>query len=184
MKTDERPASSSAAALSAATRSALTPSSVVRLGALAFGFAGACLALGGVSSILIGVPTAAHGVRPISGLGDIGARLGEMAPLLSVGAAALVAAVVVVLLEMGRLRSIASGLELIVLGVVIVACVAGASGRIGYAVDGSVLPAAVMGLTGGLAIAVAGVVAALSAALGGPSAPSAPSAPSPTEDRR
>lgn len=134
---------------------------VGHLGGPVFGIVGASLVLGGVVSIVTGVPAAAHGLRPIFGLRDFLARLGELSPLLSAAAAALVVAGVVILLGSRRLRAGPSAVELVVLGAVIVACVAGASGRVGYAADGSVLPAAVLCLTGGAAVVVAGLVAAI-----------------------
>lgn len=190
MKSQQRPARSSwddgptsptrpveatgAGAPAAPAAAASGPSSIpaAELSASIFGVVGAGLAMGGILSILTGVPTAAHGLRPPSGWGDALARLGEISPLLSAAGAALVAAAVVLLLGARRLRAVPSGVELVVLGAVVVACALGASGRFGYATDGSVLPAAVAWLSGGVATVAAGVVAVV---LGGPSA-SRPSA--------
>jgi len=48
-----------------------------------------------------------------------------------------------------------------VLGAAIEVCVLGASGRIGYAADGSVLLAGIFCLTGGVSVLAAGLLAAL-----------------------
>jgi hypothetical protein len=50
---------------------------------------------------------------------------------------------------------------LLVLGAAVEICVMAAGSRVGYAVDGTVLPATVACLTGGAALIAAGVVAIL-----------------------
>jgi hypothetical protein len=52
-------------------------------------------------------------------------------------------------------------IELIVLGLAVDVCVGGAIGRVGYAPDGTVLPAAVLCLMGGSLIIAGGIVAVL-----------------------
>ena len=138
-----------------------TASWVGRFGALVIGLAGACLAAGAAVSILVGLPGAAHGLRPIHSVGEIFTRFRELAPVLSVAAAAVIAALVLTLQAGRRLRPVASAGELVVLGVLVILCVAGASGRIGYASDGRVLTAAVLAFAGGAAIVASGIVAAL-----------------------
>jgi hypothetical protein len=128
---------------------------------IAFGVAGAALTLGGIGSVVTGLPKAAHGLAPVAGLADLGTRFGEFSLLLSAGIAALVAATILTLLAGGRLRPGPAGFELVVLGGAIEVCVLAASSRVGYAVDGSVLPAAVACLTGGAAIVAAGAVSIL-----------------------
>jgi hypothetical protein len=128
---------------------------------IAFGVAGAVLTLGGIGSVVTGLPKAAHGLAPVAGLADLGTRFGEFSLLLSAGIAALVAAIILTLLAGGGLRPRPAGIELVVLGGAIEVCVLAVSSRVGYAVDGSVLPAAVACLTGGAAIVAAGVVSIL-----------------------
>ncbi len=130
-------------------------------GPIAFGSIGAVLVLGGVASIVTGSPRAAHGLAPLTGLADLGGRFGEFSLLMSAAIAALVAATVVALLASRRLRSGPAGLELLVLGGAAEICLLAAGSRVGYAVDGTVLPAAVACLTGGAALIAAGVVSIL-----------------------
>ena len=125
---------------------------------IAFGAAGVVLVLAGVASAATGIPSAAHGLAPLAGPGDVGNRFGEFSLLLTAGVAALVAGSIVALLSARRLRPGQAGSELIVLGVAIEVCVLAASSRVGYAADGSVLPAAIACLTGGAAVIAAGVV--------------------------
>jgi len=128
---------------------------------IAFGVVGAVLAFGGVISVVTGMPRAAHGLAPLASLADLGTRFGEFSLLLSAAVAALVAGTIVALLSAGRLRPGPAGFELVVLGGAIEVCVLAATSRVGYAVDGSVLPAAVACLTGGASIVAAGVVSIL-----------------------
>jgi hypothetical protein len=72
--------------------------------------------------------------------------------------AAIVAGSIVALMSARRLHPGQAGIELIVLGAAIEVCVLAAGSRVGYAVDGSVLPATVACMTGGAAIVASGVV--------------------------
>ena len=128
---------------------------------VAFGSIGAVLVLGGVVSVVTGAPRAAHGLAPLAGIADLGGRFSEFSLLLSAAIAALVAATIVALLAARRLRSGPAGFELLVLGAAVEICVMAAGSRVGYAVDGTVLPATVACLTGGAALIAAGVVAIL-----------------------
>jgi hypothetical protein len=130
-------------------------------GPVAFGSIGAVLVLGGVVSVVTGAPRAAHGLAPLAGIADLGGRFSEFSLLLSAAIAALVAATIVALLAARRLRSGPAGFELLVLGAAVEICVMAAGSRVGYAVDGTVLPATVACLTGGAALIAAGVVAIL-----------------------
>jgi hypothetical protein len=111
--------------------------------------------------VLLGVPAAAHDLVPVAGLGDATARLGQTAPVLSAGIAAIMALVIAALLAEDRLAAPAAALELLVLGLAVDICAGGAVGRIGHATDGGVLVATVVCLMGGVSIAAGGVVAAL-----------------------
>ena len=62
-----------------------------RMSGAAFASVGAIAVLAGVLSVLVGVPAQAHDLVPLAGPGDVPGRLGEMAPLLSAGIAAIVA---------------------------------------------------------------------------------------------
>lgn len=130
-------------------------------GGIAFSVIGAVLAFGGVSSVVTGMPRAAHGLAPLASFADLGTRFGEFSLLLSAAIAALVAGTIAALLGTRRLRPGPAGFELLVLGAAIEVCVLAASSRVGYAVDGSVLPATVACLTGGASIVAAGVVSIL-----------------------
>ncbi len=126
-----------------------------------FAVAGVAAVLVGVSSILTGVPSVARDLAPLSGPGDVIARFGQMAPVLSAALAALVAGAIAVLLARRRLDPWAASIELIVLGLAIDVCIGGAIGRVGYAVDGTVLAAAVVCLMGGSSLVAGGIVALL-----------------------
>jgi hypothetical protein len=139
-------------------RGDLAGDEAVRPSGIAFGVAGAVLAFAGVASVVTGLPSAAHGLAPLAGIGDLGTRFGEFSLLLSAGMAAIVAGSILALLRARRLQPVQAGIELMVLGAVVEVCVLAASSRVGYAVDGCVLPAAVACLTGGAAIIAAGVV--------------------------
>ena len=132
-----------------------------RISGVVFAMAGATAVLGGVISILTGIPRAARDLAPLSGRGDAIARFGQWEPLLAAMAAALVAAVVAVLLARRRLDPRAAAIELIVLGVAIDVCIVGAIGRVGHATDGTVMPAAVVCLMGGSFMLAGGIIAML-----------------------
>ena len=133
-----------------------------RISGVAFAMAGGALVLGGVVSILTGIPRAARDLAPLSGRGDAIARFGQWEPLLAATTAALVAGVVAVLLARRRLDPRAASIELIVLGLAIDVCIGGAIGRVGYTVHGSVMPAAVVCLMGGSFMLAGGIIAMLS----------------------
>jgi hypothetical protein len=132
-----------------------------RISSVVFAVAGAVAVLGGVISILVGVPAQARDLTPLSGLGDALARFGQIGPLLAATAAALVAGVVAILLARRRLDPRATAIQFLVLGLAIDVCIGGAIGRVGYAADGSVLPAAVACLMGGSFLIGGGIVATL-----------------------
>ncbi len=132
-----------------------------RLSAVAFGTFGTGLVLAGVISIATGMPRQAYNLAPLAGPAAVGARLGEISPLVAAGLAAVVVASIVMMLGTRRLRPAAAASELIVLGAAIEVCVVGAIGRIGYAADGSVLLAGIFCLTGGASVLMAGLLAAL-----------------------
>ena len=132
-----------------------------RLSAVAFGSFGTGLVLAGVISIATGIPRRAYDLAPLAGPAEIGGRLGEISPLLAAALAAVVVASIILMLATRRLRPLTAALELIVLGAAIEVCVLGASGRIGYAADGSVLLAGIFCLTGGVSVLAAGLLAAL-----------------------
>jgi len=132
-----------------------------RISGVVFAMAGATLVLGGVVSILTGIPRAARDLAPLSGRGDAIARFGQWEPLLAAMAAALVAGVVAVLLARRRLDPRAAAIELIVLGLAIDVCIGGAIGRVGHATDGTVMLAAVVCLMGGSFMLAGGIVAML-----------------------
>jgi hypothetical protein len=132
-----------------------------RISSVVFAMAGAATVLGGVVSILTGIPRAARDLAPLSGHTDAIARFGQWEPLLAALAAALVAGVVAVLLARRRLDPRAASIELIVLGLAIDVCIGGTIGRIGHTVHGSVMPAAVVCLMGGSFLVVGGIVALL-----------------------
>jgi hypothetical protein len=81
---------------------------------------------------------------------------------LSAGIAAVVAIGVAVLLVVRRLDPAAAATELLVLGVAMAACIGGAAGRVGHAVDGGVLTATVICMMGAMSV----VAGALASALG------------------
>jgi hypothetical protein len=130
----------------------------VRISAAAFTVGGAIVLVAGVVSILIGWPTRAHDLAPMSGPGDLLGRVDQIAPLLSSVLAAAFALIVARLAVRKLLDPRAAAVQLLILGVVIDVCVAGAAGRVGHATDGSVLGAAVACLMGGAAVAVGGVM--------------------------
>jgi hypothetical protein len=132
-----------------------------RISSVVFAMAGATAVLGGVVSILTGIPRAARDLAPLSGRTDAIARFGQWEPLLAAMAAALVVGVVAVLLARRKLDPRAASIELIVLGLAIDVCIFGAIGRVGHTVHGSVMPAAVACLMGGSSILAGGIVAML-----------------------
>jgi hypothetical protein len=132
-----------------------------RISGVVFAMAGTAVVLAGVFSILTGTPDMARDLAPLAGPGDIVARFGELGPLLAATAAALVAGVVAVLIAGRRLDPRAGSIELIVLGLAIDVCIGGAIRRVGYATDGTVLPAAVVCLMGGSFMVAGGLVALL-----------------------
>lgn len=132
-----------------------------RISGAIFGLCGAVVVLGGVASILTGLPSVAHDLGPLTGPTDLGARFAQMAPVLSAAIAALVVVAVVGLTAMRRLVPDAAAMELLVLGMVIEGCIGGAIGRIGYSADGAVLGATVACLTGGAAVVAGGIVTVL-----------------------
>jgi hypothetical protein len=136
----------------------LTHDRAARPSGIAFGVLGALLTIAGVVSVVTGMPSAAHGLAPLAGIGTLGTRYGEFSLLLSAGMAAIVAGSIVALMSARRLHPGQAGIELIVLGAAIEVCVLAAGSRVGYAVDGSVLPATVACMTGGAAIVASGVV--------------------------
>ena len=132
-----------------------------RISAVVFAIAGATAVLGGVISILTGIPRAARDLAPLSGRGDAIARFGQWEPLLAAMAAALVAGVIAVLLARRKLDPRAASIELMVLGLAIDVCIVAAIGRVGHTVHGNVMPAAVVCLMGGSFMLVGGIVAML-----------------------
>jgi hypothetical protein len=132
-----------------------------RVSGVLFAVAGAAAILGGIGAILLGRPEAAHGLTPLGGPLDLVSRFGEVAPILSAAIAALVAAAIAVMTARRTLDSRAAAVELMVLGLVVEVCILGALGRVGHAVDGSVLPATVGCLMGGAAVVAGGVIAML-----------------------
>ena len=132
-----------------------------RLSGAAFAIGGAGLVIAGTVSILTGRPTPAYDLAPLAGPADVWARLGQAAPVVSAAVAALVAAAVALLLAVRRLEPLAAAVELAILGVAVAACMAGASGRVGYATDGSVLGSTVVCLMGGAAVVAGGIIAVL-----------------------
>jgi len=142
-------------------RQAALGNRVALVSAVGFTVAGGFLVLLGSASILTGQPVAAHDLAPLTGLGDVLGRLGQVGPLLCACAAALVAGVVAVTIALRRLDTAAAAAELLVLGLVVEACILGSAGRIGHATDGSVLGATVVCVMGGAAVFAAGIVALL-----------------------
>jgi hypothetical protein len=132
-----------------------------RISGLAFAVGGAVVVIGGVVSILLGRPDAAHDLAPVTGPADLVGRFGQMAPVLAAATAALVVVVVAALLALRRLNPVAASVELLVLGLVIDLCIGGAAGHIGHATSGAVLGAAVACLMGGAAVVAGGIVASL-----------------------
>ena len=130
-----------------------------RVSGAVFVSAGAVAVAGGVISILSGKPAAAHDLVPLSGPGDLIARLGQMAPILSAAIAAVVAVAVVALMTVRRLTPVAASIELLILGLAIDVCVAGAAGRIAHSADGGVMAATVACMMGGIAVAAGGFLA-------------------------
>jgi hypothetical protein len=149
-------------------QSAAAPNArAARISSVVFAAAGVVAVVGGAASILLGVPSPARDLAPVSGPGDVFARLGEFGPLLAALVGALVAGAVAVLLARRRLDARATALQFAVLGLAVDACVAGSIGRVGYAVDGSVLPAAIVCLMGGSFLIGGGIVASLGRERGG-----------------
>jgi hypothetical protein len=146
----------------AARRPVAAPNAqAARISGAAFAAAGSFVVLAGALSILVGVPAAAHDLSPVSSPGDVLGRFGETAPVLSAGIAAVVAIGVAVLLVARRLDPAAAATELLVLGLAMAACIAGASGRVGHAVDGGVLAATVVCLMGAMGVVAGALVSAL-----------------------
>lgn len=146
----------------AAQRPTVAPNArAARMSGAAFASVGAIAVLAGVLSVLVGVPAQAHDLVPLAGPGDVPGRLGEMAPLLSAGIAAIVAIGVAGLLAGRRLEPRAAAGELLVLGIAIEVCIGAAAGRIAYAADGAVLTATVVGLMGGTGVVVGALISAL-----------------------
>ncbi len=129
---------------------------------MAFAVGGAIVVIGGVVSMLVGQPEAAHDLAPLTGPGDLVARFGQMAPLLAAVVAAAVVIGVSLLLASRRLDPAAAAIELLVLGAAIDVCIGGAAGRIGHATTGGVLGAAVACVMGGTAVIAGGIVGVLS----------------------
>jgi len=132
-----------------------------RISGVVFALAGVAVVLAGVLSILTGTPDVARDLAPLTGPGEAVTRFGQLGPLLAAAAAAVVAGVVAILLAGRRLDPRAASIELIVLGLAIDVCIGGAIRRVGYATDGTVLPAAVVCLMGGSFMVAGGLVALL-----------------------
>ena len=146
----------------AAQRRAGTPNTrAARISGVAFSVGGAVVVLGGVASILVGQPAAAHDLAPVTGPEDLVQRFGQMAPIVSAAIAAALVVIVAGLLGLRRLQASAASMELMVLGLVIVFSIAGALGRVGHATHGGVMGAAVACLMGGTAVVAGGIVAVL-----------------------
>jgi hypothetical protein len=128
---------------------------------VALAWLGTIATLVAVIAILLGSPARAHDLAPVTGLGDLERRFGEIAPLVAAFLAAMVAAIVAALIGSRRLDAVGGGLQLFVLGVAVDACVLGAAGRVGHSVDGGVLGATLVCVAGGAAIAAGGIVALL-----------------------
>ena len=144
------------------TRVSRAPSArAARLSGAAFAIGGAGLAVAGAISILTGSPTPAYDLAPLGGPADVWTRFGQVAPVVSAAVGAIVAAGIALLLAARRLEPRAAAVELAILGLAIVACVAGAAARVGYATDGSVLGSAVICLMGGAAVVAGGIIAVL-----------------------
>jgi len=131
------------------------------MSAVAFAWVGTIATLVAAISILVGAPEQARDLAPLGGLGDLTRRFGEFAPIVAAMASGIVAAVVAAMIGSRRLDPVAGGLQLFVLGAVTVACVLGATGRVGHATDGSVMIATLCCVAGGAAIAAGGIVALL-----------------------
>lgn len=140
---------------------AATNTQAARLSAVAFAWLGTTATLIAVIAILVGNPTRAHDLAPLTGPGDVGRRFGEIAPLLAAAAAAVVAAVVAAFVGARRLDPIGGGIQLVVLGGAVVACILGVSGRVGHSVDGGVLITALLCVAGGSAISAGGIISLL-----------------------
>jgi hypothetical protein len=132
-----------------------------RVSGAAFAIGGAVAVLCGVASILTGKPNAAHDLAPLAGPGDLAARFGQMAPMMSAVLGGLVVVVVAAMMVRRRLDSPAASFELLVLGLAIDVCIGGAAGRIGHSLDGGVLGSTVVCLMGGTAVVAGGIVAVL-----------------------
>jgi len=146
----------------AAQRQRAAPNTqAARLSGVAFAWLGTSATLIAVVAILLGSPARAHDLAPITGLGDLTRRFGEIAPLTAACLAAVVAAIVAALVGSRRLDAVGGGLQLLVLGVAVDFCVLGAAGRVGHSVDGGVLAATLVCVAGGSAIAAGGIVALL-----------------------
>jgi hypothetical protein len=146
----------------AAQRSTAAPNArAARVSGAAFAIGGATAVLFGAASILTGTPNAAHDLAPVAGLGDLLARFGQVAPIVSAVLGAIVVVVVAGMMARKRLEPPAASLELLVLGLAIDMCIGGAAGRIGHATDGAVLGSAVVCLMGGTAIVAGGIIAVL-----------------------
>ena len=98
---------------------------------------------------------------PLRGPGDVIGRFGEIAPVLAAVTAACVAAIVAAFIGSRRLDAAVGGLELFVLGGVVLVCILGMSGRVGHTLDGSVMRATLGCVAGGATIAAGGIVALL-----------------------
>lgn len=146
----------------AAQRPVAAPNArAARISGAAFAVGGAIVVIGGVASILSGRPEPAHDLPPLTGPGDLVARFGQIAPLLSAAVAAFVSVVVAGLLALRRLHPLAAALELLVLGVAVDVCIGGSVVRVGHAANGDVLGAAVACLMGGTAIVAGAIVGML-----------------------
>jgi len=132
-----------------------------RIRGVAFAVGGAVVVIGGVASILLGMPAAAHDLVPVTGPADVVGRFGQMAPILAAAVAAIVVVAVAAFLAARRLDPAAASIELLVLGLAIDLCIGGAAGRIGHATYGGVMGAAVACLMGGAAVVAGGIVASL-----------------------
>ena len=67
----------------------LTHDRAARPSGIVFGVLGALLTIAGVVSVVTGMPSAAHGLAPLAGIGTLGTRYGDFSLLLSAGLAAI-----------------------------------------------------------------------------------------------
>ena len=142
-------------------RRAATNSLAARVSAVAFAWLGTVATLVAAFAILVGAPDRAHDLAPLGGPGDVIGRFGEIAPVLAAVTAACVAAIVAAFIGSRRLDAAVGGLELFVLGGVVLVCILGMSGRVGHTLDGSVMRATLGCVAGGATIAAGGIVALL-----------------------